>query len=233
MVNTYHYTLNMIKIATLAFNPFGENTYIIFDSTTKQCIIVDAGCCNEKEQQTLVSFIDKNELRPILALNTHAHIDHVCGVEFVKSKWGVEFALHAQDLPLLEAVPSYAQSMGFRVDTVPVVEVDLSDGMELKLGQSTIRIIHTPGHTPGHVSVYLPEEKTLLTGDTLFKESIGRTDLPGGDYPTLMRSIFEKIVPLGGDTTVFPGHGPKTDLAHEMMYNPFLTEAVNGEINYK
>lgn len=223
----------MIKIANLTFNPFGENTYVIFDTSTKQCIIVDAGCCNEKEQQTLVSFIDKNELSPILALNTHAHIDHVCGVDFVKRNWDVPFALHPLDMPLLESVPSYAQSMGFAIDTVPQVEIDLSEKTEFQLGDSIIKIIHTPGHTPGHVSIHLPTEKTLLTGDTLFKESIGRTDLPGGDYPTIMRSIFEQIMPLGGDTTILPGHGPKSDLAHEMMYNPFITEAVNGEINYK
>lgn len=223
----------MIKIAALTFNPFGENTYVIFDDTTKQCIIVDAGCYNKKEEQTLVNFITKNDLRPIMALNTHAHIDHVCGVDFVKNNWKVPFALHAQDIELLQAVPSYAQSMGFTVDVAPQVEIELSNNQEIKLGENIIKIIHTPGHTPGHISVYLPVEKTLLTGDTLFKESIGRTDLPGGDYPTIMRSIFEQIVPLGGSTVILPGHGPSSDLAHEMMYNPFLTEAVNGEINYK
>lgn len=223
----------MIKIATLTFNPFGENTYVIFDTQTKQCIIVDAGCYNQKEQQTLISFIDKNELRPIMALNTHAHIDHVCGVDFVKSNWDIPFALDELDFPLLEAAPSYGQSMGFMVDSVPKVEIDLSQNREFKLGESDIKIIPTPGHTPGHVSIYIPSIKTLLTGDTLFKESIGRTDLPGGDYSTLMRSIFDQIMPLGGDTVVLPGHGPATDLAHEMMYNPFITEAVNGEVNYK
>lgn len=222
----------MIKLATLTFNPFGENTYVIYNDS-KECIIVDAGCYNDKEHKTLKAFIDKNELKPILALNTHAHIDHICGVSFVKREWNVPFALHRDDTTILELAPSYAASMGFDILSVPVAEIDLAETTTFHLGESTINIINTPGHTPGGVSIHIPEEDILITGDTLFRESIGRTDLPGGCYNTLMNSIVEKIVPLGNNTTIFPGHGGKSTISHEMMFNPFITEAIQGQVNYK
>lgn len=220
----------MTKIANLVFNPFGENTYVIFDQTL-ECVIVDAGCYSTKEQQALVNFIENNNLKPVLAINTHGHIDHMCGVEFVKQRWGVPFAMNVLDKPLLDSVPSYGASMGFDIQDVPTVDIDLSTQSIIEFGESKIEIVQTPGHTPGHVSLYLSDIKTLLTGDTLFRESIGRTDLPGGDYSVLMNSIIKKIVPLGGDVVVFPGHGPKTEIAHEIMYNPFITEVLNGEVN--
>lgn len=222
----------MIKLATLSFNPFGENTYVLYNDS-KECIIVDAGCYTDKEHQTLKAFIEKNELKPILALNTHAHIDHICGIDFVKQEWKVPFALHHNDTTILELVPSYAASMGFDIQNVPTAEIDLAEMTSFKLGDSVINIINTPGHTPGGVSIHIPEEKILITGDTLFRESIGRTDLPGGSYNQLMDSIIEKIIPLGSDTTIFPGHGGKSTLSHEMMFNPFITEAIQGQVNYK
>lgn len=221
----------MIKLATLTFNPFGENTYILFDET-RQCVIVDAGCSSDKECQTLVSFIEKNELTPIMALNTHGHVDHICGVDFVKRQWGIPFALHRLDKPILEMTHAYAD-WGFDVENIPVPEIDLADTTEIEVGNSTLRIFHTPGHTPGHVVIHAPEAELLLTGDLLFKESIGRTDLPGGSYPDLMESIVERVIPLGGDTRIFPGHGPQSTIAHEEMFNPFIVEALRGDVNYK
>lgn len=222
----------MLKIATLTFNPYGENTYVIYDQN-RDCVIVDAGCYNKKEQQTLLQFINKNELRPILALNTHGHIDHVCGVEFVKQCWGVPFAIDSSDSQVLQANTIYAEQMGFRMPTVPSIDIDLATTDRVMLGDTAIEILHTPGHTPGGVSLYMAEQKILITGDTLFKESIGRTDLPGGNYPTLMKSILEQIAPLGSGVTVFPGHGPSSSVGHEMIYNPFIVEAVQGQVNYK
>lgn len=222
----------MIKIATLTFNPFGENTYVIYNDS-KECIIVDAGCYTERERKTLKAFIEKNTLKPILTLNTHAHVDHVCGVEFVKREWGIPFALHGDDKAILELVPDYAMTMGFDITSTPTVEIDLANTPSITFGDSVINIFHTPGHTPGGVSIHMPQERLLITGDTLFRESIGRTDLPGGCYNTIMKSILEKILPLGGDTVVFPGHGGSSTIAHEMMFNPFITEAIQGKVNYK
>lgn len=221
----------MIKIAALSFNPFGENTYVLYGDS-KECIIVDAGCYTEREHKTLIAFIEKNELKPILALNTHAHIDHICGIDFVKKEWSIPFALHRDDTTILELVPSYAASMGFDIPNVPKAEIDLAETTSLTLGENTINIIHTPGHTPGGVCIHIPQENILITGDTLFRESIGRTDLPGGDYNQLMNSIIEKIIPLGSNTTIFPGHGGKSTVSHEMMFNPFITEAIQGEVKY-
>lgn len=221
----------MIKLATLTFNPFAENTYILFDES-KECVVVDAGCYTEQERQALAAFIAKNDLRPILALNTHGHVDHICGVEFVKRQWGVPFALHRNDRAILEMAHCYAD-MGFDVEAVPTVDVDLAEKSEIPLGNSVLRIVQTPGHTPGHVAIHVPEAELLLTGDLLFKESIGRTDLPGGDYSALMESIVERVIPLGSDTRIFPGHGAHSTVAHEMMFNPFIVEALRGDVNYK
>lgn len=222
----------MIKLATLTFNPFGENTYILFDDS-KQCVIVDAGNYSEKENQTLVAFIEKNDLKPIMCINTHAHIDHICGINFVQNQWGVPLAMDSRDAQILEAGPEYGANMGFNISSLPAIDIDLSKTTSIALGDNVLEIIHTPGHTPGHVSIYVSSEALLLTGDLLFKESIGRTDLPGGDYPTIMNSIIERVLPLGGNVKVFPGHGPSTTLAHEAMYNPFITEVVTGEVNCK
>ncbi len=221
----------MIKLATLTFNPFGENTYILFDET-KKCVIVDAGCYTEQERQVLGAFIAKNGLEPTWALNTHGHVDHICGVEFVKRQWGVPFALHGNDRPILEMAHCYAD-MGFDVEAVPEVECDLAEVKTIAFGNSELQIIHTPGHTPGHVSIYAPEAELLLTGDLLFKESIGRTDLPGGDYSSLMDSIIERVIPLGSDTRIFPGHGSHSTVAHEVMFNPFIVEVLRGDVNCK
>lgn len=221
----------MIKLATLTFNPFGENTYILYDDTL-ECAIVDAGCNSANEQQTLAAFIEKNGLKPVMALNTHGHVDHICGVEFVKRQWGVPFALHHNDQPIMEMAHCYAE-MGFDVTTLPTVDIDLAVTPEIKVGNSTLRIVPTPGHTPGHVVIHAPEADLLLTGDLLFKESIGRTDLPGGSYTDLMNSIVERVIPLGSDTRIFPGHGPQSTVAHEVMFNPFIVEALRGDVNYK
>lgn len=221
----------MTKLATLQFNPFGENTYILYDHTG-ECVIIDAGCYNAKEQQTLVEFIRKNELRPVLALNTHAHVDHICGVEFVKQTWDVPFALHEGETQILEMTPCYAESLGFIINDVPKVEINLAHTRRINFGESVLDVIDTPGHTPGGVSVHLPGEQLLVTGDTLFKESIGRTDLPGGDYPTLINSIIRAIIPLGADTRIFPGHGPASTISHEIMFNPFVSEVLQGQMKY-
>ena len=222
-----------MKIARLIFNPIQENTYIVWDSTLEAAII-DAGNMGERENAILDKFIADNGLKPVLAINTHGHFDHLMGVEFLRSRYGAKFAVSSKDKFLVESAKQNAAMFGIGGgNIVEVIDVDL-EGMEsIKFGQTELQIITTPGHTPGHVVFYEPQAKVLFTGDTLFRESIGRTDLPGGDYSWIMNSILEKIMPLGDEVQVYPGHGDTTDIGHESMYNPFVVEVMNQEVNYK
>lgn len=218
-----------MNLAKLTFNPFQENTYVLWDETG-EAIIVDAGNYNERENDALRNFIAEKNLKPVMAVNTHGHIDHILGVEKVKEMFAVPFALHPQDKFLVESAPTHGAIYGFKVEVIPTVDIELEDGGEVKFGNTVLRVIQTPGHTPGHISLYEPENKVLLTGDTLFKESIGRTDLPGGDYGWIMRSIIDRILPLGEEVTFYPGHGPSSTLGHEMKYNPFIVEVMEGNV---
>lgn len=219
----------MIKLAILPMNPFGENTYIL-SNPAGECIVVDAGMSNEREQERFKQYMDQNKLKPILALNTHGHIDHIAGVQWLKERYNVPFALHEADLPILEGAPAYAETLGFGACPVPTVEQPLQEGAELPWG---IQVVHTPGHTAGGICLWIERQKMLLTGDTLFKESIGRTDLPSGSYDALMCSIVGKILPLGSEVTFFPGHGPQSTLGFEMERNPFITEAMSGDAKFR
>ena len=142
--------------------------------------------------------------------------------------------MSGKDAFLLGAAASSARMYGVEVREAPAkIDRDLDSLTETGFGDTRFEIIATPGHTPGHVSFYEPQSKTLFTGDTLFRESIGRTDLPGGDYSWIMRSIIEKILPLGDETKVYPGHGDQTTIGHESLYNPFIVEVLNNEVNYR
>jgi glyoxylase-like metal-dependent hydrolase (beta-lactamase superfamily II) len=222
-----------MKIARLIFNPLQENTYVVWDETL-EAVVIDAGNMSENENATLEQFLSERGLKPVYALNTHGHFDHLMGVEFLRSRYGAKFAVSSKDKFLVESAKQNAAMFGIGGgDIVEVIDVDL-EGMEsIKFGQTELQIITTPGHTPGHVVFYEPQAKVLFTGDTLFRESIGRTDLPGGDYSWIMNSILEKIIPLGDDVKVYPGHGETTDIGHESMYNPFVVEVMNQEVNYK
>ncbi len=222
-----------MNIATLQFNPIGENTYIIWDDSL-ECAIIDAGNSNEREDQALFNFIAEKGLTPKLAINTHGHFDHVMGVEAVRDRYNVPFALSSKDQFLLDSATPGSMIYGIKLGAMPsVIDIDLAEQQEVTFGKTTLKIIPTPGHTPGHVSIYEPTEGVLFTGDTLFKESIGRTDLPGGDYSWIMKSILESIVPLGDHVTFFPGHGQSSSIGHEVLYNPFIVEVLNDEVNYK
>ncbi|MFI3248792.1 MAG: MBL fold metallo-hydrolase [Rikenellaceae bacterium] len=221
-----------MNIAVLVFNPVQENTYILWDETS-ECVIIDAGNFGANEDSALENFITSKGLKPVMAINTHGHFDHTMGVEFVKSRYNVPFAVSSQDNYLFEAMPEGTNVYGFTLGKMPKGgDIDLDTTEELKFGNTTLQVIKTPGHTPGQVSLYEPQNKVLFTGDTLFKESIGRTDLPGGDYPQLMDSILNKIVPLGDEVTVYPGHSSSTTIGHETLYNPFVVEVIQGQIKY-
>lgn len=221
----------MVQVVVFGFNPFMVNTYLVFDGTG-ECLVIDAGNYSAGEDQRLSDFIAERGLLPVMAVNTHGHVDHLLGVDYVKRTYGVPFAVHGADNFLVESAPVHGRIYGFSMAEPPVVDIDLSTMDEIRFGESALKIIHTPGHTPGHVCLWDEAGKQLFTGDTLFRESIGRTDLPGGDYSWIMRSLLEKIMPLGGDVTIYPGHGAKSTLGHESLYNPFITEVMNGEVGY-
>lgn len=220
-----------MQIATLTFNPIQENTYVLWDETL-ECAVVDAGNASDRENERLRRFIEEHGLTPRLAVNTHGHFDHVLGVEWLRRTYGIPFALSARDLFLVEHARTSGSVYGVPVGPMPErVDLDLDGLDEVRFGRTALRVVPTPGHTPGHVALYESLSKTLFTGDTLFRESIGRTDLPGGNYSWIMRSILDRILPLGDDVRLLPGHGPESTIGHETLYNPFIVEVLQGEVN--
>ena len=213
-------------------NPLCENTYIVWDDT-KECVVIDAGAMSDRENQMVAAVIAENGLKPVMAINTHGHFDHVGGVMYLKEQYGVQFACSSKDKFLLDAATSQGTMFGLKCNAAPAIDVDLDVVDKVRFGNTELRVIKTPGHTPGHVSLFAAEDKALFTGDTLFRESIGRTDLPGGDYSWIMKSILEQIIPLGDDVTIYPGHERESTIGHEVLYNPFVVEVLNNEVNYK
>ncbi len=218
----------MMKIATFSFNPFGVNTYLLIGENGG-CVVVDCACSNSVEREQLRQYIEKNSLKPVLALNTHSHIDHICGVRWLKDEYSVEWGLHPDDSTVLAVAEVSAVAYGFEWGGAPVPDIELTDEWEFDLGGEKVRVIHTPGHSAGGVCFYVESAGVLITGDTLFKESIGRTDLPTGDYDVLMESIFKKILTLPSDTQVLPGHGPHSTIGVEAQRNPFITDLIDRE----
>ena len=169
----------------------------------------------------------------MMAVNTHGHFDHLMGVNFLKQTYGVKFALSSKDEYLRASAQQSCAMFGIAaVVDVPQIDIDLDTIETISFGETELKVIKTPGHTPGGVCLYHEQSSQLFSGDTLFRESIGRTDLPGGEYGTIIRSILNNIIPLGDEVTVYPGHSDKTTIGHESLYNPFVVEAINGEINY-
>lgn len=214
----------MIKVKSFVFNPFMENTYILSDDTG-ECIIVDPGCYEAYEQEMLDEYIHSNQLKVSLLINTHGHIDHVLGNNHVIRKYKVPFLMHEKDLPILRAVKSYAPNYGFHHYQPAEPTGFIEEEETVSFGGSEFSVMFLPGHAPGHIGLLNREEKMLISGDVLFRESIGRTDLPGGDHATLIESIHEKVFPLEDDITVYSGHGPETTIGHEKQYNPFCAIA--------
>ena len=212
---------SMIQIHSFTFNPFQENTYVLSDET-KECVVIDPGCYSEEEKKDLSGFIAAKGLKPVKLLLTHAHIDHVLGNNYLCGKYNLKIEMNAIEKELLKSAELYGEMWGIKVEPSPAPEVFLAEGDEVKFGNSTLQIIFTPGHSPGSICFYNPEGKFIIAGDVLFHGSIGRTDLPGGDYDTLIRSITEKVFPLGDEYKVYPGHGPSTAIGHEKKFNPFV-----------
>lgn len=212
---------HMLYLHSFTFNPFQENTWLIWNEQ-KECIIVDPGCYSSSEKSVLENYISTHHLQPVRLINTHCHIDHVLGNPFVSARWNLRPEAHRAEQALLERVEQYGQLWGINSEPQPEPEYHLQDVNEILLGDERLEVIFTPGHAPGEVSLYSHEHQFLIAGDVLFRESIGRTDLPGGDYGTLISTIKEKFFVLPDDTKVHSGHGPSSTIGHEKRYNPFL-----------
>lgn len=211
----------MIVIQVFVFGPFQENTYVLHDET-KECIIIDPGCYTAEERAELAAFIDKQKLTPVKLINTHCHLDHVFGNGFVAEKYNLKLEINKLDKPVLDAFMPSAKMYGLQASPSPEPSVYLSEGDQIKFGNSTLEILFTPGHSPGSITFYEATQRFMIAGDVLFYGSIGRTDLPGGNFDTLINSIKTKLFMLGDDYTVYSGHGPSTTIGFEKMNNPFL-----------
>lgn len=206
-----------IGIEKDAVEPFFKNGYILFCQKTLEAIYIDPG----EEVAELLRRIRSRSLDLIAIVNTHAHVDHICGIGDVKKEWDVPVYLHPEDQPMYDALPDQAKWFGFDYPPAPAVDLPLLEGQVVQVGELRVKIHHTPGHSPGSVSLEVGDH--VFCGDAIFAGSIGRTDLPGGSHAILINSIQQKIVPLGDTKILHPGHGPDTTIDQERRTNPFLT----------
>lgn len=211
----------MVTIYPFVFNPFSENTYVIFDQSN-ECIIIDPGNHNSSEDQLLSKYISQNHLNPVRVVCTHCHIDHVYGLDYIYREYGLLPEYHELEIPLIQALPSIAQMYDTTVAQPPACQHFIAAGDTIQFGLTEFQVLLTPGHSPGSISLYCPEEKFCMSGDVLFNGSIGRTDLPGGSYKILIQSIENHLMTLPDDTIIYSGHGEATSIGFERKYNPFL-----------
>jgi glyoxylase-like metal-dependent hydrolase (beta-lactamase superfamily II) len=211
----------MISIKTFVFNSFQVNAYVLYDETG-EAALVDAACSNRREEEALTGFLDLNRLKPVIHLNTHCHVDHVLGNDFVQRKYGLLPVCHQAGSPFIDRAKNIAATFGYHVAHVPHPATFLSGNDDIGWGSSALKTLYTPGHADGSVCFYSEAAKFVITGDVLFRDSIGRTDLPSGDFDLLMESIREKLFTLPDSTVVYPGHGPETTIGYEKRNNPFI-----------
>jgi glyoxylase-like metal-dependent hydrolase (beta-lactamase superfamily II) len=209
-------------IKTFTFNPFQENTYLIYDETY-EAILIDAGCIFDEEKQLLNKFIEDNNLILKRLINTHLHLDHQFGNKYVFLTYGLKPEACILDEFLLDSVIAQALSFGFPInEEAQPLGGYITDNQEIKFGNTTLIALLVPGHSPGSLAFYNEKEGVLFAGDVLFRGSIGRTDLAGGDYTILINSITKKLLPLPDSTVVYCGHGPSTTIGYEKKNNPYL-----------
>lgn len=209
-------------VETVTNGPFVENCYIIADQTSRQAILIDPG----DEPARILAAIRRLEVQVTLVLATHGHVDHVAAAPPILEELGVDFAMHPADREWLGHMREQCLAFGLPPRDGPSIDRELADGDEIRVGNHMGRVIHTPGHTPGGVSLYFANDKAVFAGDTLFAGSIGRTDLPGGSKDDLLAAIRDRILPLGDDVTLYPGHGATSTLGQERRANPFLRPGV-------
>ncbi|MBL7815115.1 MAG: MBL fold metallo-hydrolase [Saprospiraceae bacterium] len=212
----------MTQLKSFAFNPFSENTYVLFDDATKEAIIFDPGCYMSYERTMLTKFISDNQLVVKRLINTHCHLDHVFGNPFVSEKYNVSMECHRAELPVLARVEQAGMMFGTPCPPQEPPTHFIEDDATIQLGSIELRTILAPGHSPGSLCFYNEKDKFLIGGDVLFFGSIGRTDLPGGNHKQLIESIQTRLMPLPDDVKVYSGHGQPTTIGRERLHNPFL-----------
>jgi len=212
----------MIEVKTFTFNPFSENTYLVWEKESRQSAVIDPGCFSSDEENELKGFILGKQLSIKYLLNTHCHLDHIFGNNFVLKEFQPQYFIPELDKPLLENAPAQARLFGIEMAKVQPAENFLSEETHLSLGSEGINFLFTPGHTPGEYCMLFPKNSVCFTGDVLFQNSIGRTDLMGGNFKTLMNSITEKLFTLPEETIIYPGHGNSSTIGEEKRNNPFF-----------
>ena len=216
--NRYPQPYSMLYVQCFTFNAFSENTYVVYDESSA-CAIIDPGCYEPHEQQKLSSFIRARALQVVHLINTHAHIDHILGNQYVRATYGVPLALHQQEVPILRSAVEYAPRYGFTAYKPAKAEKLLTAGDVIQLGNASLSVLHVPGHSPGHIALYSQQGTFCLSGDVLFRGAIGRTDLPGGDHVLLLKSIHQQLFSMGDEVVIYPGHGPSTTIGVEKKDN--------------
>ena len=211
----------MISVKKFVFNAFMVNTWVLYDETG-ECIIIDPGCNEAGEERFLDNFLSENNLRLVRNLNTHCHIDHILGNGYIAERYRVYPEYHQASLPFFTTAREIAMSFGFSLDHIPEPKGFISGDETITFGRSVLSVLYTPGHADGSVCFYNQEQDFVITGDVLFRDSIGRTDLPSGNFDLLMRSIKEKLFTLPDRMVAYLGHGLETTIGYEKMNNPFL-----------
>ena len=211
----------MLSVKEFTFNPVQENTYVLYNAEGL-CCIIDPGCYFQEEKDELKTFIEKEGLLPVLLLNTHCHLDHVFGNKWVAETWGLVLHIHLKEKPVLDFAPQAGLMWQMPFEKYDGELVYIKEGTTISIGQDKLEIRFTPGHSPGSVCFYHEPGGFVISGDVLFNMSIGRTDLPGGDYATLINSIQTQLFTLPDETKVYSGHGPMTTVGFEKMNNPFV-----------
>ncbi len=216
--------VDVLSLTHFTCNPFEENTYVLYHATTLDAFVIDPGADNEETQKILTHFLQEKSLKLKGILLTHAHLDHVLGLSALQRAHDVPTYMHPDEEVNFKALPRYVEICGLKNYVPGKVSHPLQAGDVLMLGDTSLTVRKVPGHSPGHVVFYQEEQQLLIAGDTLFHESIGRTDLPGGDHDTLLQAIRTELYSLPDTVQVHPGHGPATSIGHEKKHNPFVSQ---------
>lgn len=212
---------NNANIETLVFNPVQVNTYLVYDNSG-QCMVIDPAFMNDREFSAFEKIIVQKNLDPVKLVNTHCHFDHIFGVEKFRQHYPLKWEANHNDQFLVDGAPSQAAMFGLSIQPISPADIFLNEGDVVSVGSLNFEVLHIPGHSPGSICFYEREQQMVFTGDVLFFNSIGRTDLPRGDYDTLIEGIKNKLLTLPDEVVVYPGHGPATSIGYEKANNPYL-----------